>query len=158
MTAMRENNSDKKKQTDCDQKTTGFLIFALPWSMGRILLLGQQVKIWNLWMGHLLVNRPDPLVKMASLTNRLICWPITPTYWPTKILDQSAGTHVQHTPHSTTSYMYSTSIHRKPSAYLSMIPTKSIWNAHMISSCIPLHPDCSMLSSNGIGGACVLSM
>ena len=39
-------------------------------------------------MGHLLVNRPDPLVKMASLTNRLICWPITPTCWPT---GQSVG-------------------------------------------------------------------
>ena len=35
-------------------------------------------------MGHLLVNRPDPLVKMASLTKRLICWPITPTCWPSE--------------------------------------------------------------------------
>lgn len=51
-------------------------------------LLGQWVKIWNTWTGHLLTNRPDPFANLPSLTNRLTCWPISPACWPT---GQSVG-------------------------------------------------------------------
>ena len=68
----------------------------------RLIVIRRQRGFWFLWMGHLLVNRPDPLVKMATLTNRLICWTITPTCWPTgqsvdqaKILGQWVRTRLK---------------------------------------------------------------